>query len=395
MLLRRGIVVGQTALAVTLLVGAGLLVRSFQALRSEDPGFRSESVVALRTSLPANGYPDPGDVTRFYRRLAEAMGSIPGVASASLVRTPPLGGSLPPNDLVFEGRTFQEGDPLPNADIQVVGPGFFETMGVPLLAGRLPARADREDTPLVGVVNATMARTFWPRGGALGSRVHMYGQDEWVEIVGVVGDVRQVDLAQAPRGQLYLLHSQTPRTWFPVRGMALLLRTDVAPETVVSAAREALSRLDPGLPLYGVRTMREVVDRSTARQRFTMTLQLVFAVLALTLASVGIYGVLAHSVARRTQEIGIRMALGAGRGRVLGMVVGEGMGLVALSLALGLAGGLGAGRVLSALLYGVSPSDPVTFAVATVALGAVALGACAVPAARAALLPPSAALRGD
>jgi len=393
---RQLLVVGQTALAVVLLIGAGLLLQSFVRLRSVDPGFSSDDVLAFNLSLPNSIYPENQTVTGFYRELIPRLESLPGVEEAGLVFTPPLTGSLPPNDIEIENRsvTEEDGPPL-NADIQMVSAGYFDIMRIPLLQGRVFDQTDREDSEAVAVVDDVLARRFWENpSDALGERIRQPGT-EWARIVGIVGGVRQEDLSQEPRGQLYLLHAQTGRVWSTRRAMTVLLRTGVTPTSLVPGVRRQVKAMDPNLPVYAVTTMERNLAESTARERFTMFLQLLFAGVALLLAVVGIYGVLSYSVAQRAREIGIRMALGAERGGIVRLVVRQGMVLVGIALTLGLLGALATGSVLASLLYQVSPRDPITYGAVTLTLGLAALLACWFPARRASAVDPQAALRSE
>lgn len=394
--LRGLLVVGQTALAVVLLVGGGLLLRSFGNLTDVDPGFRGASVVSVSLSLPQGGYPGPEDVIGFYRELMPRVAALPGVSEAGLVRTAPLTGSLPPNDIEFEGRVPTEGDPPLNADIQVVSAGYFETMGVPLLTGRMFARTDHEASEAVAVVDEPFARRFFQDpADALGARVKQFGRPEYARVVGVVGAVRQEGIATEPRAQLYLLHAQSPRTWFLIRGMSVLARTEVEPSGLVEALRGEVRALDPDLPVFSETTMAETLRGAMATQRFNLFLQLVFAGVALLLAAIGIYGVLSYQVQQRTREIGIRLALGAEREGIVGLVVREGMALVVVAVGIGLLGALAVGGVLSSLLYQVSARDPLTYALVTGMLLAVAALACWIPARRASAVDPQSALRAE
>jgi putative ABC transport system permease protein len=394
--LRGVLVVGQTALAVMLLIGGGLLLRSFGNLTSVDPGFRAESVLSASLSLPTTAYPEGADVTRFYADLLDRVESIPGVTSAALVRTPPLTGSLPPNDIEFESRPSNPDDPPLNADIQVASAGYFETMDIPVLTGRAFDGTDHETTEVVAVVDEPFVRRFFGEASdALGARVRQPGAPEFARIVGVVGAVHQEELGTEPRAHLYLLHAQSPRTWFPIRGMSVLARTDREAATLTSALRDGVRGLDPNLPVFGETTVRETLRSSMATERFSLFLQLVFAAVALSLAAVGIYGVLSHQVQQRTREIGIRLALGAERPRIVGLVVGQGMRLVVVAVLVGVGGALAVARALSSLLYGVSATDPLTYGAVTIVLGVVAALACWLPAHRASSVDPQAALRAE
>jgi putative ABC transport system permease protein len=270
-------------------------------------------------------------------------------------------------------------------------------MGIPLLEGRAFDERDRIHAPLVAVVSERLARDFWPGRTALDGGIRLSGRDDrHAQVVGVVPDVRQERLDRpAPRGTLYFVHAQAPYAWVPVRSMMLTVRSAVEPTSLVGAIRREVQALDPSVPLYQVRTMDQAVADTTSTQRFSMLVQLLFGLVALSLAAVGLYGVLAFTVARRTAEIGIRMALGAQRSDVQRMVVGQGMGIVAIGLALGVGGAMGSGQLLRSLLFGVSPDDPGTYVAVVGVLLAVALLASWLPARRAARVDPMVALRTE
>ena len=392
---RQLLVVSEMAMAVVLLIAAGLLMQSFWRLQSVDPGFNAESVLAFRVTPPTVAYPEDQDVTGFFEELVPRVAALPGVTSAAAVRTAPLTGSLPPNDIEIENFVAPDEDaPILNADMQVVTPGYFASMGVPLLQGRAFEVSDHLQAAPVALVDEVLAARFFPGEDPIGQRIRQPGS-EWATIVGIVGGVHQEALDVEPRAHMYLAHAQSPVTWYPVRGMTLLLRTGVEPLGLVSAVRGEVASMDANLPVYEVTTMGQTVADSTATERFSMFLQLVFAGVALTLAVVGIYGVLSYSVAQRTQEIGIRMALGAEQSSILKLVVGQGLGLILVSVAVGLLGAAATGQVLSSLLYGVSPRDPLTYGVVTVTLTLVAALACYIPARRASSVSPQMALRYD
>ena len=395
--LRQLLVVSETALAVVLLVAGGLLLQSFRRLTAVDPGFRAERVLTATITLPSVSYPDGADVVGFYEALLQRVGSLPGVSVAGAVGVAPLAGAAGPSDVEVEGWVGAPEVPRPTADIQAVTPGYFAAMRIPLLAGRTFEERDGMDAPLVAVVSEALARDYWPGRSALGGRIRPDGRDErFAQVVGVVPDVRQERLDRpAARGTLYLPHAQTPYTWSPARGMTLVVRSAVEPTSLVGAIRREVQALDPSVPLYQVRTMEQVVADATATQRFSMLLQLLFALVALALSAVGLYGMLAFTVARRTAEIAIRMALGARRSDVQGMVLRQGMGIVAIALALGVGGALATGRLLGSLLFSVSPTDPVTYAVVVGVLLGVAMLACWIPARRASGVDPAEALRAE
>jgi predicted permease len=393
--LRQLLVVSETALAVVLLVAAGLLLQSFRRLMAVDPGFRAERVLTATITISPVRYIEGRAVVGFYESLVSRIASLPGVTAVGAVKWPPLAGALGAADIEVEGWVGSPYLPRPTAAVQAVTPGYFAAMGIPLLAGRTFEASDRMDAPLVAVVSEALVRAYWPGRNALEGRIRRDGDDErFAQVVGIVPDLHHEGLDRpAARGTLYLVHAQTPYTWSPLREMTLTVRTTVEPTSLVGAIRREVQALDPSVPLYHVRTMEQAVAASTATQRFSMVLQLLFALVALSLAAVGLYGVLAFTVARRTGEIGIRMALGATSAEIRRMVVGQGMGLVLIALALGMIGALATGRLLRSLLFGVSPGDPVTYAVVLGVLMAVALLACWIPARRASGVDPAEALR--
>ena len=393
---RQLLVVSQTALAVVLLIGAGLLVQSFLYLRTVDKGFREDGVLTFALSLPPTSYPDGSDVTRFYRELAPHLAGLGGVSAVGMVRQAPLTGALPPNDIAFENRPARPEDPPLNTDVQVVAPGYFTAIGIPLHRGRVFEVRDDEESELVAVVDEAFVRTFFPDDvEVIGQRVQQSGYAEFARIVGIVGDVRQETLDREPRGQLYLAHAQSPRTWYPVRAMTVLLRAATDPLDLVPAVRDLVKERDADLPVYRVSTVARTVAESAASRRFAMLLLVVLSGVALMLAMVGVYGVLSYSVSRRTKEIGLRMALGAERRTIVRLVVAQGMVIVLPAIVLGVLGALAAGRVLQTLLFGISPRDPVTVLAVAGSLAAVALVACWIPARRASSVSPRAALSAE
>ena len=396
--LRRGLVVAEVALAVVLVTGAGLVLQSVWRLLRVDAGLRGEDrVLTLRLTAPADAYPEVADVAEFYHGLLARVRALPGVEVAGAGRALPLTGDLGDWGLDVEG--FQPPpDDNPDGDWQIVTPGYFEALGIPLRRGRVFTERDRADAPRVALVNETMARTYWPQGDAVGGRIRTRGPgDPWMTVVGVVADVRHSGLTGEPRKIWYRPQAQMPADGFNPRSMSLAVRAAAGTDPLQLAApvRAAVRALQPGLPIAELRTMTEIRGGAIARERFTLQLLLAFGALALTLAAIGIYGVLAYWVARRTHEIGVRLAIGAQRRNVLGHVVGQALALTAGGLALGVAGALALGRTLEGLLYGVEPADPWTLAGVAVLLGGVALLAGLLPARRAASLDPMSALRAD
>jgi putative ABC transport system permease protein len=395
--LRQLLVMSETALAVMLLVAAGLLLQSFRRLAAVDPGFRAEGVLTARISLPASQYP-ARDVESFYEALVPRIRALPGVVDAGAVGVAPLTGAMGPTDTEVEGWVNPPEAPRVAEIMQVATPGYFAAMGIPVLEGRTFDTRDGVEAPLVALVSEKFAGKYWPGRSALGQRIRFdYQSAPFAEVVGVVADVYQGGLDTPPvYGTYYFAHPQVARAVGDAyRPMTLTVRTAVEPASLISAIRGEVQALDRSIPLFQVQTMDEVVAADTATERFSMLLQLVFAAIALSLSAVGLYGLLAFTVARRTSEMGIRMALGAQRADVRRMVVGQGMVLVGLAVLVGLGGALLAGRLMSGLLYGVSPTDPVTYTVVVGVLMGVALLACWLPARRASAVDPAGALRAD
>jgi putative ABC transport system permease protein len=367
-----------------LLVAAGLLLQSFRRLMAVDPGFGVERVLTATTAISDVAYPDAEDVVGFYASLLTRVASLPGVDAAGAVELAPL--TRPGGEGIEIGPA--------SADVLVVTPGYFTAMGIDLSEGRVFEARDRSDAPLVTVVSEALARYYEPDRSALGTRIRSYERS--AEVVGVVSDVLQRRLDRPePHGTMYVAHAQAPQMLGAFRSMTLTVRTSIEPTSLVGAIRREVQALDPGVPLYDVRTLEQVVADTTATRRFSMALQVLFALVALSLAAVGLYGVLAYTVARRTGEIGIRMALGAKRSDVQRSVVGHGMGIVTIALVVGVAGALVVGRVIGSLLFGVSPGDPATYATVVGVLLGVALLACWIPARRASGVDPAEALRSE
>jgi predicted permease len=394
--LRRTLVGVELGLAVLLLSGAGLTLRTFAALLAVDPGFDPRGVLTLRLGVPAASYPEADRVTAFYQQLLSRVRATPGVTAAGTVRVLPLAAVIGDWSIDLEGRQPTESEDF-DGDWQIVTPGYFEAMRVRLLSGRLLSEADRFDAVPVAVINETMQRHYWPAGDALGKRFRLGGPDApWIEIVGVVADEKHAGLGAAVNRKWYRPHAQwTQSGTLPIRAMTLVVRSAGDPGALLGPVREAVRSLDPTLPISEVRTLEEVVDASIARQRFTMLLLGLFGAIAVVLAAVGVYGVMAYWVVERTHEIGVRMALGASGVDVAKLVVGQALRPAALGILAG--GGLAilATRLIRGLLFGVAPHDPVTFTVAPALLVAVALAASWIPARRAAGLEPVIALREE
>jgi len=387
---RSALLVTQIALALVLLVGSGLLIRSFVRLQQVPPGFRQpETVLTAQVMVPQSRYHEDTRIVGFYEGLLARVGSLPGVEATGAISKLALTGQDNRSGIAVEGR-LDDSEPT-RAHDRVVAGDYFRAMGVPLVAGRLLGEGDRDGRPLVVVVNRTMARRYWPDQGPVGKRVRLMGEGQpWREVVGVVEDVRHWGLQSEVRPEMYLPLPQKPAPF-----LNLVVRSRAAPGELVPAMREQLRAVDPNVPLSAATTLEDVLDASVAPRRFYMALLAVFAAVALGLACVGLYSVVSFSVAQRTREIGVRMALGANATDVWRLVLGQGLRHTAAGIAVGLAGAVGLTRFLQAVLFGVSATDPITFGSVALILTAVAVGACWLPARRATRVEPMAALRHE
>ena len=388
---RNALVVAEVALALVLLAGAGLMIKSFLRLQEVELGFNPERVLSMRVQLSGTNYREGARTVAFYEQLIERIEATPGVQAAA-IGTVFL--SSTPNSSWFsiEGRPAFPPNERVEVPIDPVTPNYFGAMGVPLLKGRAFDARDREGAPEVTIVNESFARRFFPGEEAVGKRIK-YGPPEsegsWITIVGVVGDTRRTGFDAAVRPETYLPHAQNPS-----RGMMLVVRSSAAdPSALANVVRGAVSSLDREVPVFQVRTIDELLSGMMAQRRLNMLLLAIFAGVALLLAAVGIFGVMNYAVSQRTHEIGLRVALGAQARDILRMVVVQGMALVLAGLALGLAGSLMLTRLMSSLLYGVSATDPATYTGIALLLAAVALLACYLPARRATRVDPMVALR--
>ena len=391
---RSGLVIAQVALALVLLFGAGLLVRSLQRLAAVDPGFDPRNLVTAQLNLPLDSYPEQARQDALFRQLLERLRTTPGIEAAGLVTYVPFMGAGAATSFTVESRARPALGEEPVADIRVVDPGYFDVMKIPLRRGRAPTAADAAGAPPVVVINELMARQLWPDADPIGQRVQVSWWDEQAtpEVIGVVGDVRRTSLDQDLRPMIYYPMGQSPTGG----GMMLVVRTRGEPTAVATAAmRGALHQLDPNLPLSDVASMYTRLAASMTDRRYPMLLLGLFAGLALTLAAIGLYGVLSFAVGERTQELGVRMALGARPVDVVGMVIRGGLSLTLIGLALGAVVTALVSRVLGHLLDQVPATDPLTFAAVAVLLLVVAGLACLVPARRAARTDPIIALRSD
>ncbi|MEP7343115.1 MAG: ABC transporter permease [Acidobacteriota bacterium] len=389
-LIRNSLVVLEVASALVLLVGAGLMIKSFWQLQKVDPGFNPDDALTLTVSLPRTKYPEDHQRVTFFQQLLEKVGSLPGVQAAGASNVLPLG-----NDFVA-AFVVQGRPPLPpgagqSTNFYSVSADYFKAMGISLRRGRLIIERDTKDSPHVGVINETMAQKMFPDEDPIGKRVTFDtrgANPDWYEIVGIVGDVKQYGLDQATTMQLYEPYAQQTFS-----SMTLIVRTAGDPANQTAAIRNAVLQLDKEQPIANIKTLDQYLSTSIAQQQFSMLLLGVFGAVALMLAAIGIYGVLSYAVTQRTHEIGIRMALGAGRRDVLRLVVGQGMLLTLIGVATGLVAAFALTRLMSTLLFGVSATDPLTFSLIALLLVTIALLACWIPARRATKVDPMIALR--
>ncbi len=389
---RRVLVVSEMALALTLLVGAGLLVRSFARLQHVDPGFDPTHLATMSVTLPEAKYKTPESKIAFFEAARERIAALPGVVAAGATSTLPFGGSWSTASFNVEGYQPPKGQPSPWGDVRLVTPGFLEALRVRLVKGRFPSPADRADSPPVVVVDEEAVRRFWPDVDPIGRRITFDDASKpdakWTTVVGVVEHTAHEGLDAEHRVQLYF-----PYPVFPQPDMTFAVRTAGEPAAIVGAVRAAIQQVDPDQPIANVHTMDELMDQAVGQRRLSMTLLATFAALAMVLAALGIYGVMAFDVTRRIQEIGVRMALGADRGRVLAMVLRQGLTLAVAGVVIGLAGAFALTRVLQAQLFGIARTDPATFASVAIGLLGVAVLATLVPALRATRVNPVEALR--
>ena len=396
--LRRGLVVAEVAFAAMLVIGGGLLIRSFWLLQRVDPGFDPKGVLSLEVSLPRATYGKPEQALGFYQRLLDRLSHLPGVESAAAMSGLPPSRRVDANDMVFESIPSTPDGPIQNADYwQFVTRDYFKTMHIRLIAGRTFGPTDARGTTGVAVVNQTMAKLFWPTRSPLGDRIKpMMDKAPWLTVVGVVADVKQGGLDHKTGTEVYFLADQAPETVGRAAStMYVVMRTPQDPVSLASAARSEIRRLDPSLPVSSVEPMTRVVYESVAQPRFVAFLVLIFAVVALALAAIGTYGVLAYMVELRAREIGVRMALGAQAAQVLQMILSQGAWLVGSGLVLGVIGALALRRALASVLFGVAPNDPMIFTTVLLVLSVVGLLACYLPAHRATRVDPLVVLRQE
>ena len=395
--LSEALVVAQIALGVVLVSGAGLLLKSFWRLHQVDLGFRAEEVIATDIPIPSFTSDTTERARAFFDAVLEQVRAIPGVRSAAVASVLPFGGvgSMQSSFAAdIESSPTPPGGSAPMLVRTVVSPDYFVTMGIPLLRGRALTAMDREGGPAVALVDEFTAQRLWPNADPIGQRFRPVWMKPWITVVGVVGSVKRDSLSSAGEIAIYLPTTHAAGLWFPTQ-MTLVIRTDARLDAITPRVRSAIASVDATVPVNAPRLVATLVSDSAARTRFTVILLATFAIVALSLGAVGIYGVVAYAVARRTREIGVRMALGARGSDVLAMVLRAGGILTAAGVVLGTVIAFAASRALAGFLFGVTPSDPVVFTAVPALLAAVALGACAIPARRAARVDPVVALRAD
>jgi putative ABC transport system permease protein len=389
---RDALLVCEVGLALVLVISASLLVRTFIHMLQVDPGFNSSRVLTFELSLPATKYPDTEHIVALYHNALERLRNVAGVESAGLVRTVPMGGAADSTGIRILGRVRSDFKENPYSEYTIVSPGYFSAVGTPILRGRDFAASDTADSVPVTIISSVMAKKYWPGEDPIGKQVGPGSARYAVAtIVGIAADVKHLSVREAPGPEMYVLYNQKP--WPSLLTMQFALRTKADPASVAAGARDAIRSVDADLPIAKVNSLATLLDASMTQPRFTMLLLAGFGVLALVLASVGIYGVVSYAVAQRSREFGIRLALGAQPGRMFGMVLGQGTRVAGLGIVLGLAAAGAVTRVMTSLLFGVEPVDPLSFVGVPLLLMGVALLACYLPARRATRVDPMVALR--
>ena len=383
--------VAEISLALILLTGAGLMMQSLYRLRAVDPGFRTERVLTMGLSLPSQQYSTDPAILNFWQRTLDGVRALPGVESAAVGTAVPLSGDHWRTDVVLEGMGELRPGDYPHPDMHIVSSDYWTTLGIPLVRGRWFTAADDEKAPKVGIINALMARRLFAGSDPVGKRFtvgHRPKAENWITIVGVAADTKLYGLENPARLEVYLPFRQAPDG-----DMNLILKSDVAPAALTSAARDVINTIDKDQPIAETSTMEQLVSDSVATRRVTLVLLGLFSGLALLLAAIGIYGVISYSVAQRTQEIGIRVALGAQRSSLMSMILKQGLRTALLGVGIGLAAALGLTQLLKSLLFGIGATDPLTFISVAVTLLCVALAASYLPARRAMRVDPLTALK--
>jgi putative ABC transport system permease protein len=392
--LRSLLVVSEIALSLVLLIGAGLMIRSFYRLSRIDPGFNPKNVATFGVTLLRGNYPDDAKVAAFYSELLQRTASIPGIKSAGAITELPMGGNNTSDYFAIEGRPVVPKEERPITECRTVTPHYFESMEIPLLRGRDFSETDTKQTPNVTIINEAFVRRHFGDEDPLGHRITLQGQfRDPITIVGIVGNVHDFGLDAPPTPEAYFPYLQNPLFESLDRSLTIVARTKTDPATMGASLRDEMLSLDKSLPVYAIKPMTEYLSDSLSRRRFNMILLSVFASVALLLAAVGIYGVISYIVSQRVREIGIRVAIGAQASDILGLVIRQAMTLTVIGIAVGLGSAVALTRLMESLLFDVSVTDPLTFALISIVLALVALSACMVPARRATKVDPIIALR--
>ena len=389
---RNSLLVSQIALALVLVIATGLLTRTFYRLLSVDPGFRPAHALTFELTLPSLKYPDQAHIIPVYQQVLHRLQSLPGVQSAGLTEIVPLDGATESTAIRFSEHPPTSTLDIPMANYTMVSPGYFSAVGTPILRGRPFLDSDTANSMPVAIISAALAKKYWRGQDPIGKEIAPRGLAFPAEtIVGIAADVKRLSLREAPPPEMYVPYTQ--KVWPSLLTMDVVLRTTQDPASVAPGARQAIHSVDPDLPIAKVKTLNDLVDDSVAQPRFAMLLLGAFGGLALLLAMIGMYGVISYNVAQRTQEIGIRIALGAQRRNIFGMVLGHGLRLAVFGIAIGLAAAFAVTQVMTSFLYGVQATDPLTFTAVALLLVLVALFACYIPARRAMRVDPMVALR--
>jgi putative ABC transport system permease protein len=391
--LRSALVVMEVAATLVLLIGAGLLIKSFIRLYETDLGFKAEKVLTMSLALPLAKYPDVQAAAAFHQKLVDRVASLPGARAAGVINYLPLQQWGFNGGIAIDGQGPYEPGRGPLAEFRAISPDYFRTMGVPLISGRSFTPQDQSNSAPVVIVNQALAQRYLSGQDPIGKRIRSVGNN-WRTVVGVVGDVRQSGVTQLARAEVFVPVTQAIWTSL-TQTMSLAVRAEAEPGALISAVRNAVKEIDPAQPVFNVKTMEAVVADSVSDRRLNMLLLGIFATVALTLAVTGIYSVMSYTVSQSTREIGVRMALGARPMDVLKLVAGQGMSLTFAGVVLGVAGAFGLTRLMATLLYGVTATDPLTFAIVSALLVIVALLACLLPARRATKVDPMVALRNE
>jgi putative ABC transport system permease protein len=392
------LVISEVTLSMVLLIGAGLMIQSFLNLLKVDPGYDAAHILSMRLTVPGAKYPKNPDVTNFYQQLQDRISTIPGVQSATIISQLPSDAEKSEASFEIEGRPFitdiDREDGI--ADFRMISPGYFKTMGIPMLRGRTFTDQEGKQAPPAAVINYKLARRFFPGEDPTTKRIRLREDLPWLQIVGVIPDIKNQGLLADTTQEMYFPYVEIPFGLPPaMRTMTVVVRTNGDPASFISRVRSELRAIDANLPPYKVQTMEQVLSASVSKTRFTMLLLTVFSALALILAAGGVYSVMAHSVAQRTHEIGIRNALGAQRGDIFKLIMGQGFILAMIGVVLGGIAGLALTRVMSNLLFTVSATDPRIFIGVALLLLVVALLACYLPARKATMVNPITALRTE